>query len=1033
MGVDDQDLDLAGLLFGNYTQDNTWESSVLSQNELEMISRANLLRDFDLGLDIRKELTESQSSSQGILLPPKPSRSAQQVDYSEIQETADEIVDKQDFFAKRALSRPSASMKKPLDDDDEDYDAEEPSSSNQPPSLTFSSLVPPLPLPPTHIQPVVEETPVPIPQQPILQLDMNDPYINVDPLSFPSTKCSDGTMIIKFSELFLSQGSVSTGKVKGRVRSYNRYKDEIRSQDEESMFLNQAVSATQTNHTQKQQRISVKGSVSGFNFPAVDTKALLERGEAIIGEYSAVDHVPWESNIIWDTEESNQDFVEEREQLSDVEDEPSTTALESKKPARESTLATDSDPRHWGSLQLDTESADIPIPESNPKAATKAKENRRQAFALQAALKEYQTYNQDLDLGDWESQIIWSDEQANSLCKVPILYDCNDKTLALFLEVVPNEDDVEILPRKLKPEPPAPKPEVKIESKPEPPKEVAKYIKQARQKPIHPKVARKLVNVKPMLCYHDLKCFHKPQLLLQDVTDVRIIGLASQKFEKMLKTDRAHTSELFRTPYDLSCRDGDFLLFEYMDELPCLISNFGMCSLIYNYYRKQSASDEHKPVDFPEGQPAILDPGEDSPFIGPIFDGETIQCLENNMFKSPIVRHDPQQGTFLLIRRRDTNQFHIRNIPGIYVCGRTEALLQVPVPNVKDEDKYMRDRIKLFVYRSLQAPKKQIDSSRIKVSITIEEIQQHFPALSTHYIRRRLREYCECSKQDDHGWSIMKDLKVQDDDTLTGWISPEQVCLFESLFYGTFRLQLAPEDLEVDKLQLPWRVTERIIKDRKGQLPIEGAPKPLSNKTIQMLSKNSTVTGTNADLRKVTFEEAKKILSTLGYTEESIKPLDRWECIDIIRKKSIEALAAGEESEITKFARGTRLSQSQHYLDYKEKIQQEFRQRYLNLHKKQLDTDEDSDSSLDSDLEDFARSMTSSTKKHSEGPNRDQEDRQMFDPLRSPAVKTPFSPTTPFADSNVPNTPNLAATLNATPANTNQPPPTGRSSKLFHI
>ena len=49
-----------------------------------------------------------------------------------------------------------------------------------------------------------------------------------------------------------------------------------------------------------------------------------------------------------------------------------------------------------------------------------------------------------------------------------------------------------------------------------------------------------------------------------------------------------------RTPEDVSGKDGEILLFEYMEEYPPLLSLVGMCSKIKNYFKRKPEWLENK-------------------------------------------------------------------------------------------------------------------------------------------------------------------------------------------------------------------------------------------------------------------------------------------------------------------------------------------------------------------------------------------------------------------------------------------------------
>lgn len=59
-----------------------------------------------------------------------------------------------------------------------------------------------------------------------------------------------------------------------------------------------------------------------------------------------------------------------------------------------------------------------------------------------------------------------------------------------------------------------------------------------------------------------------------------------------------------------------------------------------------------------------------------------------------------------------------------------------------------------------------------------------------------------------------------------------------------------------------------------------------------------TVTGTDADLRKLSLKDAKQLLRKFGVPDVEIKKLSRWEVIDVVRTMSTEQAKAGQEGNI---------------------------------------------------------------------------------------------------------------------------------------
>jgi transcription initiation factor TFIID subunit 1 len=135
--------------------------------------------------------------------------------------------------------------------------------------------------------------------------------------------------------------------------------------------------------------------------------------------------------------------------------------------------------------------------------------------------------------------------------------------------------------------------------------------------------------------------------------------------------------------------------------------------------------------------------------------------------------------------------------------------------------------------------------------------------------------------------------------------------------------------------------------------------KPTQNKEEQESQPKRTVTGTDADLRRLPLSNAKALLRKYNVPEEEIKKLSRWEVIDVVRTLSTEKAKAGEEG-MDKFSRGNRFSIAEHQERYKEECQ-----RIFNLQNRVLasaevlstDEDESDEQSEESDLEEMGKNL----------------------------------------------------------------------------
>lgn len=177
----------------------------------------------------------------------------------------------------------------------------------------------------------------------------------------------------------------------------------------------------------------------------------------------------------------------------------------------------------------------------------------------------------------------------------------------------------------------------------------------------------------------------------------------------------------------------------------------------------------------------------------------------------------------------------------------------------------------------------------------------------------------------------------------------------------------------------PWNTTRAYIQAMRGKciLQLTGPAdptgcgegfsyirmpnKPTQNKEEQETQQKRNVTGTNADLRKLSLNDAKALLRKFGVPEEEIKKLSRWEVIDVVRTLSTEKAKAGEagEEDMDKFSRGNRFSIAEHQERYKEDCQRIFDlQNRVLASAEVLSTDEgESTASEESEIEEWGKNL----------------------------------------------------------------------------
>ncbi|XP_016954099.1 transcription initiation factor TFIID subunit 1 isoform X2 [Drosophila biarmipes] len=466
-----------------------------------------------------------------------------------------------------------------------------------------------------------------------------------------------------------------------------------------------------------------------------------------------------------------------------------------------------------------------------------------------------------------------------------------------------------------------------------------------------------------------------------------------------------------RNPEDLSGRDGDIILAEFCEEHPPLMNQVGMCSKIKNYYKRKAEKDSG-PQDYVYGEVAFA---HTSPFLGILHPGQCIQAIENNMYRAPIYPHKMAHNDFLVIRTR--NSYWIRSVNSIFTVGQECPLYEVPGPNSKRANNFTRDFLQVFIYRLFW---KSRDNPR---RIRMDDIKQAFPAHSESSIRKRLKQCADFKRtgMDSNWWVIKPEFRLPSEEEIRAMVSPEQCCAYFSMIAAEQRLKdagygekflFAPQEDDDEEAQLklddevkvaPWNTTRAYIQAMRGKclLQLSGPAdptgcgegfsyvrvpnKPTQTKEEQESQPKRSVTGTDADLRRLPLQRAKELLRQFKVPEEEIKKLSRWEVIDVVRTLSTEKAKAGEEG-MDKFSRGNRFSIAEHQERYKEECQRIFDlQNRVLASSEVLSTDEaESSASEESDLEELGKNLENmlSNKKTSTQLSREREELERQELLR---------------------------------------------------
>lgn len=503
----------------------------------------------------------------------------------------------------------------------------------------------------------------------------------------------------------------------------------------------------------------------------------------------------------------------------------------------------------------------------------------------------------------------------------------------------------------------------------------------------------------------ELQYFHKPRRLLPGHF-VKLIG------QKKRHKKRFNRNDIIRHKKDLSAKEGRVVLIEYTEEFPPVITNMGMGAKIRNYYRRKDTNDNHH-VAFADGESISLQPEDESPFIADLPPGIPVQSFENNLYKVPIFSHTPPVTDFLLVREmkktgEQTDSYILREIPQLYTAGQILPLKEVPAPNSRWANQFMKDRLQAYVLRMFKLKKEKFPSEPARLKLT--DIGLAFPGQSDNSVRKKLKE-CAIFKRggDECGsWLLKPEYNLPSDEVLRSKTPPDDVALYECMLAGAQRLQdigierlhhvniqlhsavqsfgdghplrRAAKLIEEELLLTPWNLTSNFVNAMQGKclLQLTGFGDPsgrgeafsfvrqpqkivgnkkeedsksniFTEKTVTSglqgilgLGDRSAVTGTDADLRKLSLEHARDLLLEFGVGEDEIASMGRWDRINRVRSLSSEAKQSGENNNtLVKFARGARFSIKHHQEQIKTKLERIFQNQVEALSKSEPPDDSD--------------------------------------------------------------------------------------------
>jgi hypothetical protein len=294
--------------------------------------------------------------------------------------------------------------------------------------------------------------------------------------------------------------------------------------------------------------------------------------------------------------------------------------------------------------------------------------------------------------------------------------------------------------------------------------------------------------------------------------------------------------EIFATTKDISLSDGaTFVLLEYSEEYPTVLSNFGMGSRLINYYRRKNPEDDSRPK-YEVGETHVLTPQDRSPFwnFGTVGPGETVPTLYNKMVRAPVFKHDPRNTDFLVVRSSYDNASHyfLRTIPYLYTVGQLFPVTEVPGPHSRKVTTAAKNRLKMICYRVC---KRKSDHA-----IAVKDISTHFPENNDMQNRQKMKEFMSYQKNSGL-WEMKPGEAIMDERQIRSMIKPEDLCLLEAMQVGVRNLEDSgysktvedddddgKDGMSLEQQLTPWVSTKNFINATQGkamlQLHGEGDP-----------------------------------------------------------------------------------------------------------------------------------------------------------------------------------------------------------------
>ncbi|EOO03232.1 putative transcription initiation factor tfiid subunit 1 protein [Phaeoacremonium minimum UCRPA7] len=322
--------------------------------------------------------------------------------------------------------------------------------------------------------------------------------------------------------------------------------------------------------------------------------------------------------------------------------------------------------------------------------------------------------------------------------------------------------------------------------------------------------------------------YHRPHLKVRKniKNDLRFVK-PQQLRRKDLKGQKIQ--DIYKHSRDLTLNDNSTaVLFEYCEEIPTVLSNFGMGNRVINYYRVKDSNDEKPPVKLEIGENKVLLAEDRSPFaiFGSVNAGEIVPTLQNQMYRAPVFKHTPRKTDFIIGRSSTglgQSNYYLRKIDHLFVVGQNFPSIEVPGPHSRKVTNTSKNRLKMLSYRLITK----------KGAVGLTDITEHVKDSNDAQNRQKLKEFLSYDKE-SRSWGLNEGEKLMDPDTINSMVQPEDVCLMDAMQIGAYEVEksgftIDEKDLDKDdddaeptndnlaNQLAPWKTTKAFIDATSGK------------------------------------------------------------------------------------------------------------------------------------------------------------------------------------------------------------------------